>query len=116
MSDLNEIYASIKSRLSILTSPSEEHFTLPPFNTAKLSQQEREKLLEYKAEPNDAYKVVQQFDLAPKDLSDSERELRVKYLGIVLTIIDKEYDSAMNMLSGPGGLTPKMSVSNMTGG
>lgn len=90
-SNLQSVYDYIKQRLSNLKSNQTEHFVLPPYSDSgpppsSIFQQ-------YSIDPKEYYDVVAKFDLPPSSLNDVEKELRKKYLNILLNIIKNERDN-----------------------
>lgn len=53
----------------------------------------------YNIVPTELYSVVDNFDLEPSKLNDSEKALRTKYLNLLLQVIDDHYLKMYNQLN-----------------
>jgi hypothetical protein len=95
--DLNSIYDSIKKQISDLVVVKQvssiEHFTLAPLpNNVRINPEEQSYLNKYNIVPSEVHQVLSNFDEHPINLSDTQRDLRKKYLQILLTVMIDNFD------------------------
>ena len=84
----------------------QEQFLLPPFDEKSMGEIPPE-LKQYNVTNRELYDVSKDFDIAPVNLTKTQKELRKKYLYIILTIMNKSRESIKksfeNMLKSPDG-------------
>ena len=86
---INNIVNSFKRR---------EGFNLPEFKEEPLPEEIENILKPYKITQRELYDVIDAFDESPDKLSSNQKELRKKYLQIILQFMDKYKDDLKNML------------------
>ena len=83
-----------------------EQFLLPPFDEKSMGEVPPE-LKQYNVTNRELYDVGKDFDIAPVNLTKTQKELRKKYLYIILTIMNKSRESMKksleNMIKSPDG-------------
>lgn len=100
--DINKAYDYMKKMLADLPSVVEtskvESFTLfpypdpDPYPSQILRETDKQFLAKYKIIPKEVYSVIDKFDLHPKVLQESDKELRKKYLKILIDVVKNEID------------------------
>lgn len=88
---ISSAYSHIKEKLSKLYRTSNvETFELPPYEEPE--EDHKFFLKQFGIDHKEMYKVLEKFDLPPKSLNDSEKQMRKKYL----ELIKKEISSKKN--------------------
>lgn len=94
--DLTSVFSNIKKRLLELSSSNNvEQFTLIPYPNpdpfpSKLSESELAMVQKYNVIPKEVYSVVEKLDQPPNALTPDDKQLRKKYLNILLQVIDEQ--------------------------
>jgi len=79
------IFNDLKQKIASLAKTNEEGFVLPPFDEKGMTIGEvPPELKAYNITSREVYDVVNDFDLSPVNLTKTQKELRKKYLNIIL--------------------------------
>jgi hypothetical protein len=96
--NLNQAYDYMKQMIADLPSIVDtnkekvESFTLYPYPNPEppLEGKAKEYAEKYKLVPKEIYSVIDKFDLSPSSLADKDKQLRKKYLNILIDVINNE--------------------------
>jgi hypothetical protein len=99
--DINKAYDYMKQMIADLPAIVEtnkekvESFTLYPYPDPEppLEGKVKEYAEKYKLVPKEIYSVIDKFDIAPSSLSEKDKELRKKYLKILIDVVQNETDT-----------------------
>ena len=74
-----------------------EHFMLPPFEEGMPIPEELKQY--YDIKDREVYDVITDFDKSPSELSNIQKQLRKKYLGIILSLMNQSNDMIKNIIA-----------------
>jgi hypothetical protein len=106
--DINGAYNAIKNRLQNLAAPKIEAFTLQPYADLPISEEEKEMMQALGVDQKEVYDVIDKFDLPPTQLSPLEKQLRKKYLELILKFLNSEADNFKKQVEGSGMVDANM--------
>ena len=74
-----------------------DHFMLPPFEEGMPIPEELKQY--YDIKDREVYDVITDFDKSPSELSNIQKQLRKKYLGIILSLMNQSNDMIKNIIA-----------------
>ena len=111
----DDIMNIIKEQIALL--PTKENFNFGPYKGSETDEDIPKELKKYNVTNREVYDVLTDFDRLPNQLTNKQKQLRKKYLKIILALIDENRDmlkmkiskesgfmNIVPLLSGDGGM------------